>query len=173
MLRVQPCSLPTDALLQRYVGGGNHADCYCIEVDGAASHAAFVEAFYTTAVFRIERLILRLLVARPSTDAQARQLALGTLDSFAAWTVEARAANQLLLADFQGRTRSWLMVAHAAERRATRLYFGSAVIAPVDRSSGEARMGAAFRLLLGFHQLYSRVLLGAAAGRLARGAAGA
>jgi hypothetical protein len=47
-------------------------------------------------------------------------------------------------------------------------FFGSAVVPIVDRRSGEARMGGALRVLLGFHKLYSRVRLRAAAARVAR-----
>jgi len=52
--------------------------------------------------------------------------------------------------------------------RSTRLFFGSAVVPIVDKRSGAVRMGAAYRALLGFHKLYSRLLLHAAVGRLAR-----
>ena len=60
------------------------------------------------------------------------------------------------------------MVALAADTRSTRLFFGSAVVPIVDRHSGQASMGFAFRVLLGFHKLYSRVLLRAAVARLKR-----
>jgi hypothetical protein len=132
------------------------------------SHAEYVEAFYTTAVFKLERLLLSWFVARPSTDAQAGELAAGNRTSFAAWSVEAREPDQLLLCDFQGRTRSWLMSAPASNNQTTRLFFGSAVVPIVNRRTGEARMGSAFRALLGFHKLYSRILLRAAVNRLAR-----
>ena len=62
-------------------------------------------------------------------------------------------------------TRSWLMVAAAGEN-ATRLYFGSAVVPVVDRKSGKSTMSFTFRALIGFHKLYSRALLRAAASRL-------
>ena len=129
-----------------------------------------MEAFYTTAVFKLERLLLARFVSKPSSDAQARQLAAGELNSFAAWDVEERRVDQLLMSDFRGRTRSWLMVAPGPGDGAatTRLYFGSAVVPIVNRGSGEARLGFAFRALLGFHKLYSRVLLRAACSRLAR-----
>jgi len=138
------------------------------EVARPVSLAEYVEAFYTTAVFRLERVLLAWLVARPSSDMQARQLACGHLAPFAAWSVEAREADQMLLCDFRGRTRSWLMTAPAANSHSTRLFFGSAVVPVVSRRSGKARMSFAFRALLGFHKLYSRVLLRAAANRLAR-----
>ena len=148
---------------------GSFADCYVVEVPGSFSQAAFVEAFYTTSLFRVERAILKALLARPSTDRQARELATGTASSFAAWRVEQRTPEQLLLADFTGRTRSWLMaesVTQSGPSPATRLYFGSGV-GPRSRADGvPPKMGFAFHALLGFHKLYSRLLLGAAASRL-------
>jgi hypothetical protein len=161
---VRPCELPAEALLQRYRASGAYADCYCIDVAHAVSHADYVHAFYTTAVFKLERLLLRLFAARPSTDAQAAALARGETDVFAAWSVEGRAPNQLLLCDFARRTRSWLMVAPLPS--GTRLYFGSAVVPVRDRRSGALRMGLGFSALLGFHKMYSRVLLSAARARL-------
>lgn len=162
---VEPYPLPPQALLNRYrEGGRGYTDCFVTEVDLTVTHAAFVEAFYTTAVFKLERFVLRWAVKRPSTDAQARELARGTRETFAAWHVEARAADQLLLCDLNGSTRSWLMV----QRRAvgTQLLFGSAVVARVDPRTGRARLGLVFRLLLGFHKLYSRILLAAARSRV-------
>ena len=74
------------------------------------------------------------------------------------------------MSDFQGRTRSWLMVAGAQSGGLdeTRLYFGSAVVPVVSAISGTRTLGVGFRLLLGFHKLYSRALLSAATYRLAR-----
>lgn len=125
-------------------------------------------AFYTTWLFRLERRILRLAVARPSTDEEARELACGERDSFAAWHVEARAPGQLLMCDFTGRTRSWLMVAPAAGTPGTRLYFGSVVVPVSDPGPGKPGLGPVHGRLIGFHKFYSRMLLGAAARRLAR-----
>jgi len=162
-------TLPDHALLGRYAQAGAFTDCYSTVVPASVSQAEYVEAFYTSAVFKLERLVLAWFASRPSTDAQARQLAAGEVDSFAAWDVEARSADQLLLSDFKRSTRSWLMVAPAQGREAmTRLYFGSAVVPMVNKRTGEARMGLAFRALLGFHRIYSRVLLGAARSRLQR-----
>ena len=168
MSSIRSCELPAGALLSRHSGPGAYADCYVAEIGRTVSHAEFVEAFYTTAVFKLERLILRLLVSRPSTDAQATQLAQGTLSSFAAWTVEGRAPDQLLLSDFTGRTKSWLMVAapENAGSPGTRLFFGSAVVPLRNPTTGRTGLGFVFRGLLGFHKLYSRVLLHAARSRL-------
>jgi hypothetical protein len=165
--------LPSDALLNHYLASGAYADCYVTEVDRGVSHEEFVEAFYTTPVFKLERLILRVFVSRPSTDAEAGQLARGELNSFAAWSVEGRAPDQLLLRDHSGRTRSWLMVA-ASENPdvvGTALYFGSAVVPMRSLKTGRTRLGPVFSTLLGFHKLYSRVLLRAAGRRLSRKAA--
>ncbi|WP_426163136.1 hypothetical protein [Pseudoduganella sp. R-34] len=150
--------LPEDALLQRYREQGAYTDCFAIDVPEQVAHAAYVEAFYTTAVFKLERLLLALFVARPSRDVEARELARGQRQHFSAWSVEGRAADQLLMCDVAGSTRSWLMAAPAGQ--GTRLYFGSAVV--------HSRQGGLFRALLGFHQLYSRILLRAAASRVRR-----
>lgn len=163
---VRPQPLPGHALLGVYTRDGGYTDCFVAEIPRAVSHAQYVEAFYTTWVFKLERFILKWAVARPSTDEDARRLAAGTLEKFAAWSVEGRAANQLLLCDFMGRTRSWLMV--APEGSGTRLYFGSAVVPVRDKRTGQPVLGRSYSALLGFHTLYSRILLGAAARRLAR-----
>jgi hypothetical protein len=161
-----PAPLPPEALLQRYSRSGAYADCYTLDLPAAVSHEAFVAAFYTTRLFKLERLLLGWLARRPSTDAEARALAAGQRDAFAAWTVEAREPQQLLMCDMAGRTRSWLMAAPASAGGGTRLFFGSAVVPRVDRATGQASMGAVFHALLGFHRLYSRALLQAAARRL-------
>lgn len=166
MATIRPCELPAGALLHDYVARG-YTDAYCTALPFEATQAAYIEAFYTTWVFRLERWILALAVSRPSTDAQAAQLARGETARFAAWDVEARRGGQLLMCDLHQRTRSWLM-AQPLEDGGTRLYFGSAVVA-VDDGKGGRRLGAVYGALLGFHKLYSRVLLAACAARLRRG----
>jgi hypothetical protein len=166
---VQPitrCELPDGALLRTYVANGAYADCFAADIATSAPLAAYVEAFYTTIPFKLERLVLALLVAKPSSDADARRLASGETESFAAWSVEARAPGQILLCDYLSRTRSWLMIA-PIEGGGARLYFGSAIV-PVGIRSGRGRLGFPFNALLGFHTLYSRILLGAARSRLVR-----
>ena len=169
MSAVRACALPAAALLHDSVAQGAYADCFCIDVPVAVSHAAFVEAFYTTPVFRVERWILRWALSRPSSDADAHRLATGACDTFAAWIVRGRAPDQLHLVDVIGRTQSWLMVAAVGDDAApggTRLYFGSAVMPARGRAKASVRRGWLFRSLLGFHTLYSRVLLSAARSRV-------
>ena len=162
--------LPSGALLHRHREAGAYTDCYVAEIARRVTQAEYVEAFYTSWVFKLERLLLDWLVSKPSTDLQARALARGAVGSFSAWTVEVRTANQLLLCDFQGRTRSWLMSAAIPDDASsrTRLYFGSAVVPVVDARSGRKTMGWVYRALLGFHKVYSRLLLWAAVSRLLR-----
>ncbi len=196
---IRPCPRPHGTFLDRYAAAGAPADCYATEVPGTVNLQQFVEAFYTGRVFKLERLILRWFVGRPSTDAEVRELAAGDRTDFAAWRVEERAENQLLMCDYVGRTRSWFMVAPTvtgaadatdatgatdvpdvpdatgapaadgtATGASTRLYFGSAVVPVMDRRTGMARMSWPYHALLGFHRLYSRVLLREAAANLSR-----
>ena len=133
------------------------------------TQTAYIEAFYTTALFKLERLVLAVLLSRPSTDLEARRLAAGETERFAAWTVEARDADQILLCDFMGSTRSWLMsVADMASATATTsLYFGSAIVP----RRGAGRLGIGFRLMVPLHRLYARALLRSAVRRLASASA--
>lgn len=165
-IMVRAAEVPPHSLLARYVAAGAYADCYVTDLPVAVTHAQFVEAFYTTPLFKVERLLIGLVLSRAATDAQARQLAEGRIDSFAAWSVEARAEDQLILA--AGRTRSWLMVRAGPGTLpgSTRLLFGSAVVPRRSSPGGRASMGPMFTALLGFHRLYSRALLRAAAARL-------
>lgn len=171
MAAIRRCDLPPGALLSRYQRDGAYADCYVTTIGRQVSHAEYVEGFYTTPLFKTERLLLTWLAAKPSTDVDAAQLAAGARDTFAAWTVEARAPDQLLLADYQGRTRSWLMVQATSgpASAGTQLYFGSAVVPARSTRTGvdKKTLGPVFNVLLGFHKLYSRALLTAAASRLA------
>jgi hypothetical protein len=172
MPSIHRSELPPGAFLEKYQHGEAYADCYVTQIARHVSQAEYVEAFYTTPLFKLERLLLAWLVSKPSTDAQASQLASGTVDSFAAWSVEERREDQLLMSDFQGRTRSWLMVVPVESESAegTRLYFGSAVVPARAARTGDPApgLGLTFRLLLGFHKLYSRALLFSAKSRLVR-----
>ena len=156
--------LPAEALTRQDRERGAYTDCYSTDLPLPVSHAQYVEAFYTSWAFKLERFLLKWLVAKPSTDDEARRLARGELDAFAAWTVERRERDQVLLADFMGRTKSWLMVAPLPAGH-TRLYFGS-VVNPVSNRAGRPSIGRKFSAMLAFHKPYSRVLLAAAAAKV-------
>jgi hypothetical protein len=167
MASIQACSIPADGLLRSYLTEHGFADCYSTALNAVVSQEEFVTAFYTTWLFKLERWILRWAVSKPSTDVDAERVARGLSQSFAAWRVEARSENQLLMCDFLGNTRSWFMV--ASQRGRTQLYFGSAIVPRHDRRTGQRTLGWTFRALLGFHRLYSRMLLSAARSRLEAG----
>lgn len=160
--------MPIGALLERCRESGGYTDCFVTEVDGVVTHAHFVWAFYTSWLFKVERFILTWVVNKPSNDMEAAVLTDESTDGFAAWSVEGRTANQLLMCDYQKRTRSWLMTEALDGDRRTRLYFGTGV-APLRPDGRKDRaFGMAFHLLVGFHKIYARALLRAAVGNLRR-----
>jgi hypothetical protein len=159
-------ALPKGALLERYRDSGAYTDCFVADVDGAVAHSEYVRAFYTSWLFKVERFILTLTVNKPSNDKQAAILAEAGADSFAAWTVEGRTSHQLLMCDYQQRTRSWLMTEPIDGGRRTRLYFGSAVVPRRPNGKKDRAFGMAFNLLGGFHTFYARALLRVAVGNL-------
>ncbi|WP_052452253.1 hypothetical protein [Noviherbaspirillum autotrophicum] len=166
MSPIRLIELRPEALLHRYRQHGSYTDCYYMDVPRLVSFKEYVATFYTTSLFKIERHILALLACRPSSDAGALELAGGMSSNFAVWSVEDRKPDQLLLRDFLGRTRSWLM-AEPLDARATRLYFGSAVVPLSHSSEGVASFGFAFHAFHGFHHLYTKALMSAARSRLA------
>ncbi len=158
---IRSVELPADALLDRYCKAGDFTDCRVVVLPRSVSLAELIAAFYSSAAFRPERWLLGMLLGRGANAADVASLAAGTTERFAAWTVEAREPDQILLCDFQNKTRSWLMIEPLPQ--GTRLYFGSAVVT--------ARTGFdsfVFRALLGFHRAYSHVLLRSAAKALLR-----
>ncbi len=165
---IQSSELPPNTLLQKYQLEGAKTDCYFIDLPKQVSHCEYVQAFYTTKLFKVERHILAMCVRKPSSDEQAKNLAHGKESHFAAWSVEQQTQNQLLLCDFLGKTRSWLMSVTDKNSEATRLYFGSAVVAKQKSTNGEAKFGVLFQALGLFHHLYSKALLKAAYSRLLR-----
>lgn len=146
-------TVPGDALLQRYVGAGaNYTDCFEVMSPGAVTLPDFIQAFYTTWLFRMERAVLTVAMRRKISDTDVQALARGA-DRFAAWTVEARADAQILLCDTAGHTRSYLAVS-ATDGSATRLIFGSAVVA-----RGDKPLGRGVTVLIPLHRFYSKALL--------------
>lgn len=138
-----------------------------MDIPRRISMSEYVATFYTTPLFKVERKILALFARRPSTDANARELAVGQATRFAAWDVEERANNQLLLCDFRGQTRSWLMVTSIdTSTKSTRLYFGSAFVPKSRSADGQPSFGFLFHALSGFHRLYTKALMRAAQAKL-------
>jgi hypothetical protein len=158
---VYRATLPEDALVAHYHDNGDYTDCYALDVPQIITQSDYIRAFYTSWLFKVERWILGWAVAKPSTDAEADALANSQSDCFSAWTVEARTNHQLVMCDYQKRTRSWLMTA-ALLSGGTRLYFGTAYARFRPNGKKDSAFGLGFYALLWFHKLYSRALLRAA-----------
>ena len=165
-MSIHRCSLPPDAFLQRYAGNVGYADCFRVDVPGTIGLGRYVEAFYTTQLFKAERAVLS-LAGHPSSDAEAAVAAKGEASRFATWHVEARADDQLLMCDVTGRSRSWFQVASNRDGDTT-LYFGTVVTSVETGVAGRKSMGLAFNVLMPVHILYSRALLAAAKRKIAR-----
>jgi hypothetical protein len=168
MFSIETSPVPTNAMLKTYSGNGAYVDCYVTEISGQVSFGEYIIAFYTTPLFRLERFILTWVVSKPSTDKQVRQLADGEVEQFAAWRVENRSENEILMCDFVGRTRSWLMTVpiNTASGTRTQLYFGSAVVPKLNSRTGKQSLGFRYQALLRFHKVYSVLLLYSAKLRL-------
>ena len=168
MFSVRPCEHPPESLLRVCEAQGAYADCYYCDIDRKVSLSELVTVFYTTGPFKVERTVLRLALGKPSTDQEAGQLGCGETGAFAIWKVENRTANQILLKEFSGRTKSWLMVSGSETSAVpiTRLFFGSAVIPKEHTGANSKSMGAIFHSLLRFHKLYSQILLASARQKL-------
>jgi hypothetical protein len=161
---VKACLLSTHLDL-RGISAFGCALTSCAEVNANRQAAdSRHECLLHNPVFKLERWLLTRVLSLPSTDCDAQALAEGQVSNFAAWRVESREADQTILAAWS--TRSWLMVASQSSGGgiATTLFFGSVV---VPRTGGG--LGWQFTTLRGFHKLCSRILLGSAASRLARG----
>ena len=155
------CQLPKESFLQPYAQRTDcYTDCFCTEVAGDVALSQLIMQFYCTPLFRAERLVLQVIARRPSTNDEVQALADGDATRFAAWDVEKRTVDQILLCDMAGRTRSWLMCRTIGDQ--TKVFFGSAVTPPQP----DAPLGFGFTALLGAHKLYSRLLLSGAVKRL-------
>lgn len=152
MAKVSPCDVPPGSLLAEFGGPENYRDCFVRTVPTAVSLSALIEAFYTSAAFRPERLVLG-LIRRGASNADTAALARGEAESFAAWDMIERTETEILLRDFQGATANWLSVQPQGDGP-TRLLFGSWLREPDRRI---------VRALIPFHVWYSKVLLGGAA----------
>lgn len=166
MFGVKKSMLPDEAILKKYED--SYTDCYSVLFPGSISLETYVQAFYTGRVFKLERWLIKTFAGLKSSQAQLDALLAGKDTAFSAWTLENRKPDQLLMCDFQKRTRSWFMV--ILEDNGTYLYFGSAVV-PTEywNSRTEKFAGIGYKLLMPFHRLYSHILLGGAVRILKKG----
>ena len=169
MFPIASCPLPENAIIYKHHKSSHqdvdtYTDCYLVNFDRPVTLAEYVFAFYTKPVFRLERFILKYLADRLSSDHKAKQLSEWAIDEFSARTVADRTPEQLLMRDLKGRTRSWFMIVpqNAAATTNSTFHFWFGVVPYQKTAMGDPRIGGGFRLLLGFHESYPRVLLYAA-----------
>ncbi|MEO1221334.1 MAG: hypothetical protein AAFY42_08290 [Pseudomonadota bacterium] len=153
MAKVTEIPVPEGSLLAQFgpppgLTAEPYRDCWSRTEPGEVTLEQFIERFYCSRTFRPERMLLG-LIGRGGSSEDARRLARGEVQSFAAWNVVERRERELLMQDFSGATASWLSV--EALEGSTRLMFGSWV--------GRAD-SPLVRALMPFHSWYSRVLLG-------------
>lgn len=158
MSQITATALPETAFLARYEAQPDtHTDCFQVTLPKHIPLEDFINAFFNSLLFRIERLILKLTVKKPSTDEDIAKLANGTSDTMAAWQLEQRDENQILLEVPQTPIRTWLM--RRTDGDHTHLYFGSAILPSRKDRHGKPAMGHLFFVLTWFHILYARALL--------------
>ncbi len=100
---------------------------------------------------------MAIFARKPSTRADIAELATGSSNTMAAWQVERRDSDQILLEVPHTPIRTWLMRTGTAD--ATQLYFGSAILPHGFDRNGNPKMPFLFQALLGFHKLYAHALL--------------
>lgn len=170
MTQVSAPELPPESLLARLRGPECYRDAFRASLPGEVSLGELVTAFFSSRVFLTERMALH-LIGRGAGQAEIAALAAGETQRFAAWEMEAREENQLLMHDFLDQTCCWLAVSTRGPDGAlcgplpvpevgrTFIWFGTGV-----REVG----GPIMRHLQGAHRFYARQLLAGAARGLAR-----
>jgi hypothetical protein len=154
-----PCEVPAGSLLAELRDARSaFADAYTLTLPRSVRLPAFVEAFYTTPLFKKERWILA-RIGKPSTDEDAARVARGEQQDFAVWKQHARREDELVM--MEGTTCSWFCARPV--NGGTQLWFGSAVFPRRRHADGRPQFGFLFNALLGFHVWYSKALLRAAA----------
>ena len=91
------------SLHERYV-----TNCFRNEIPKTVDLSDFIDAFYKTPLFRLERLVLSLATTGRMRDVDITALSKGQVDRISVWQVETRLDAQILLS--AGGTKSWLMV---------------------------------------------------------------
>ena len=168
MPTVSETPLPEDSLLRASSAQtGGYTDCFEARVLlGDAPDRAFerfVFLFFDSWLFRLERIVLRLAGKGPKTLTDPLALARGEVGRFAAWHVEDRGPTELLMAVTNTPILTWLSIAEDGGH--ARLRFGSAIRPHV----GSGRIHWGFRVTMGAHRTYSRLLLRAAVADWMRG----
>lgn len=168
---VRAVDIPSGTMLKAYQAQeGCYTDCYAVDVAGAPDIERFIRIFFDTSIFRLERRILALsgLEATHADDVDA--LARGHRSRFAAWRLEGKTADELMLRFERPSGRTWLHVADVPDQSGqARLFFGSALLPGARDNDKRPTIGWSLHAFLPFHRLYARMLLRAAAADWRRG----
>jgi len=163
-MTIQATEIPSSALLYGHVERGEYADAFYTDITYSADLSEYIRAFYSSRVMRVERFILK-FIGKPSSADQVEKLATGEISELAVWSVAERRKNEILLPDSYDRTCSWLMVSYPSTGK-TRLHFGTGVHRMRQQGEGATSLNLFFRATIGFHLLYSKVLLRSARNQL-------
>ncbi len=161
---IRKTTLPAHAMLSRYADGtASYTDCFAYDYAGPVDLENFLNAFFNSWVFRLERFILKAAARVTISDEDTANFAAARSDRMGLWTAQDRDESQVLTIVGQGPIHSWWMVEPKGER--TRLYFGSA-IRPMTAKDGSQRMNPAAKYGGLPHRIYARILLAVAARKL-------
>lgn len=117
MVQVIATTLPKSACLNDYEHhAGVYTDCFQTELPKGGTLESYINAFFNTWLFRIERMILSTAAKKPVSDEDIARLAQGTSNTMSAWQVERRDADQILLEVPQPPIRTWLMRSGEGEK---------------------------------------------------------
>ncbi len=164
MFSVKSCPIPDNVYLARYQEQSrSYTDCFSVDISRRVSLSEFISVFFNTFLFRMERRVLS--VFSSSTHQDVVDLATGSSDSLALWSVEARDDDQLLLSFGKGDVHTWLMVLPGVDGAdSSRLYFGTGLhfgstIIPEYKAGEGARLSTVYYPFIGCHRIYARLLL--------------
>ncbi|MTI09151.1 hypothetical protein [Curvivirga aplysinae] len=168
MTEVKETAIPLNSFMNFYhESPGHHADAFVGQIDGIVTLEDYILAFFDSPIFRIERSILSLFLLRRIKQSEIKELASGRSQQFALWKTKKRNEEELLLEVGDSQIRTWFHTEQEQSNK-TKLYFGSAIVPDTTSKNAKEGIGFTFRFFMGFHKLYSRILLQSALKKLKR-----
>jgi len=180
-MSVAPTPIPPGSLLADFGAQDAYRDCFAREVAEVVTLPQLIERFYCSWAFRPERILLG-LIKRGASSEDARRLARGEIDEFAAWKVVNRrysdnglvAEHGATEASLSERTRTPALEAgtHKNEEILLRDFRGATAswlsVEPLPSGGTRLLFGSwvgqpdrgLVKALMPFHRFYSKVLLG-------------
>lgn len=166
MHKITAATIPDQSFMQTYRDmPGCHSDAFKATVNFPVKIEDLVSAFFTSAAFLPERILIKLFTRKDASLEQATKLASGSSDKFALWRTEQRSETEILLAVGSGPIKSWFLIRPEPGNQTT-LFFGSAVLPQGTSKDGIPEVSFTIKTLEGFHNFYSRFLLKSALKKL-------